>query len=112
MLAQAEGQAKADGIYELGPLQYQITVPNNGPEVMLDNLGKHAVWSSQGTNPNGNGTLLTLRHNLKELSKIIQRRRQDDLIVRAGKLLKHRYPNDMADNLRINRNDMTNHRRL
>jgi hypothetical protein len=42
MLAQAEGQAKADGIYELGSLHYQITAPNNGPEVVLDNLGKHA----------------------------------------------------------------------
>jgi len=93
-------------MYELGPLQYQITVPNNGPEVVLDNLGKHAVWSSQGTNPNGSGTLLTLRYSLKELSKIIQRWRQDNLIVRAGKLLEHGYINDMADNLRINHNDI------
>jgi hypothetical protein len=43
MLAQAERQAKTDGIYKLGPFQDQITVPNNGPEVVLDNLGKHAV---------------------------------------------------------------------
>jgi hypothetical protein len=39
MLVQAERQAKTDSIHELGPLQYQITVPNNGPEVVLDNLG-------------------------------------------------------------------------
>jgi hypothetical protein len=44
MLAQAEGQVKADGIYELGPLQNQITTPHNGPEIVLDNLGKHEVW--------------------------------------------------------------------
>jgi hypothetical protein len=44
MLAQIERQAKTDGIYELDPFQYQITTPNNRPEVVLDNLGKHAVW--------------------------------------------------------------------
>jgi hypothetical protein len=46
MLAQVEGQAKADGIDKLGHLQDQITAPNNGPEVVLSNLGKHAMWSS------------------------------------------------------------------
>jgi hypothetical protein len=107
MLAQTEGQAKTDGIYELGPFQYQVTSPNNGPEVVLDNFGKHTGWGSQSTNPDGNGTLLTLSDSLKELFKIIQRRRQDYLIVRAGRLLEHGYPNDIADNLRINRNDMT-----
>jgi hypothetical protein len=89
MLAQAEGQAKADGIYKLGTLQNQIIAPHNGPKVVLDNLSRHAVWSSQGTNPNGSGTLLTLRQSLKELSEIIQRRRQDYLIVWAGRLLEH-----------------------
>jgi hypothetical protein len=44
MLAQTERQAKTDGIDELGPLQYQVTAPNNGPKVVLDNLGYHAVW--------------------------------------------------------------------
>jgi hypothetical protein len=44
MLAQAKRQAKTYGIDELSPLQYQITTPNNEPEVVLDNLGKHAVW--------------------------------------------------------------------
>jgi hypothetical protein len=39
MLAQAEGQAKTNGIHKLGPLQYQVTAPNNRPEVVLDNLG-------------------------------------------------------------------------
>jgi hypothetical protein len=43
MLAQAEGQAKIDGINELGPLQNQMTAPHNGPEILLDNLGKHAM---------------------------------------------------------------------
>jgi hypothetical protein len=44
MLAQAEGQAKTDGIKELDPLQNQIVVPHNGPEIVLDNLGKHVMW--------------------------------------------------------------------
>jgi len=71
MLAQVEGQAMVDGIDELGLLQNQITTPHDGPKVVLDNLGKHAVWGRLGTNPDGSGTLLTLRHSLKELSKII-----------------------------------------
>jgi hypothetical protein len=43
MLPQAERQSQADGIQELGPLQNQITPPNNRPEVVLDNLREHAV---------------------------------------------------------------------
>jgi hypothetical protein len=39
MLAHIERQAKTDGIEELGPLQYQVTGPNNRPKVVLDNLG-------------------------------------------------------------------------
>jgi hypothetical protein len=39
MLAQAERQAKTDGIQELGPFQYQVTTPSNGLEVVLDNVG-------------------------------------------------------------------------
>jgi hypothetical protein len=54
----------------------------------------------------------TLRHSLKELSEIIQRRRQDYFIVRVGRLLKHRYPNDLVDDIRINCNDVTIHRGL
>jgi hypothetical protein len=112
MLAQTEGQAKTDGIYALGPLQYQVTAPNDRPEVVLDNLGKHTVWGSQGTNPDGSGTHFTLRDGLKEFFEIMQRRSQDYLIIRAGTLLEYRYPNDLAHNLRINPNDMTIHRRL
>jgi hypothetical protein len=71
MFAQAKGQAKADGIEKLGPLQDQITAPNNGLEVVLNNLGKHAMWSSQGTDSNRSGTFLSLRDNIKEFSEII-----------------------------------------
>jgi len=39
MLAHAEGQAKIDSIYELGPLQNQVIAPNNRPKIVLDNLG-------------------------------------------------------------------------
>jgi hypothetical protein len=71
MLTQVEGQAKADGIDKLGPFQDQITAPNNGPKVVLNNLGKHAMWSSHGTNPNRSGTLFSLRDSIKEFSEII-----------------------------------------
>jgi hypothetical protein len=43
MLAQAERQSQTDGIQELGPLQNQITPPNNRPKVMLDNLREQVV---------------------------------------------------------------------
>jgi hypothetical protein len=39
MLTQAERQSKTDSKDELGPLQNQVTVPNNRPKVVLDNLG-------------------------------------------------------------------------
>jgi hypothetical protein len=39
MLAQAERQAKTDSIDKLGPLQNQVTAPDNRVKVVLDNLG-------------------------------------------------------------------------
>jgi len=93
---------KNTNIYKLGPFQDQITAPNNGPEVVLDNLGKHEVWGRQGTDPDGSGMLLSLRDNMEEFSKIIQRRRQYYLIVRAGRNLEHRHPDELTDDLRIN----------
>jgi hypothetical protein len=56
---------------------------------MQDDLGEHTVQSRQSTNPNRSGTLLTLRDSLKELSEMIQKMRQDELIIRAGKQLEH-----------------------
>jgi hypothetical protein len=79
---------------------------------MQDDLGQHAVWSRQGTNLDSSGTLLIQRDSLKELSEVIQRRRQDDLIMRAGRQLEYRYRNDLANNMRINHNNMTIHRGL
>jgi DNA-binding protein H-NS len=78
MLAQAEGQAQANGIDKLCLLQNEVTPPSNRPYIMQDDLGKHAVWSRQGTDPDGSGMLLTLRDSLEKFSKIIQRRRQYD----------------------------------
>jgi hypothetical protein len=111
MLAQAERQAKTDGIYKLGPFQDQITVPNNGPEVVLDNLGEHAVWGRQGTNPDGSDMLLSLRDNMEEFSEIIQRR-QYYLIVRADRNLEHMHPDELTDELRINSDNLPFHRGL
>jgi hypothetical protein len=111
-LAQAEGQVKADGIDILGPLQDQITAPNNGPEVVLNNLGKHVMWRSQGTNPNRSGMLFSLRDNMKEFSEIIQIWRQDYLIIWTGKNLEYWHPDELTDDLRINSDNMSVHRRL
>jgi hypothetical protein len=43
MLAQVERQAEVDGINKLGLLQNQVTGLDNWPEVVLNNLGQHAV---------------------------------------------------------------------
>jgi hypothetical protein len=111
MLEQAKGQAKADGTDKLGPLQDQ-TAPNNGLEVVLNNLGKHAMWSSQGTNPNRSGTLFSLRDIMKEFSEIIQRWRQDYLIIWTGKNLEYWHPDELTDDLGINSDNISVHRRL
>jgi hypothetical protein len=86
-------------------------MPSNRPYIVQDNLGKHAVRSRQGTNPDGSGMLLTLRDSL-ELSEIIQRRRQDYLIMWADRKLEHRHPNGLTDDLRINSDNMPIYRGL
>jgi len=67
-----------------------------------DDLGKHVVWGRHGTNPDGSGTFLTLRDSLEKFFEIIQRRRQDYLIVWASRKLEHRHPDELTDDLRIN----------
>jgi hypothetical protein len=99
-------QAQTDGINKLCPLQYEITVPNHRPEIVLDDLGKNVVRGRQGTNPDGSGTLLTMRDSMEKFSKLIQRRRQDNLIKWAGRNLEHRHPNELADDLRINNDNV------
>jgi hypothetical protein len=56
--------------------------------------------------------LLTLRGSLEKFSEIIQKRRQDYLIAWAGRKLKHRHPNELTDDLRINSDNMSFHRGL
>jgi len=53
--------------------------------------------------------LHTLRDSLEKLSKINQRRRQDYLIIWAGRNLEYRHPNDLTDDLRINSDNMPIH---
>jgi hypothetical protein len=112
MLAQAERQMKADCKNKLGPLQDQITEPNNGPEVVLNNLGKHAMWSNQVTNPNRSGTLFSLRDSMKEITEIIQRWGQDYLIIWTGRKLEYWHSDELTDDLGINNDNMFVHRRL
>jgi hypothetical protein len=64
------------------------------------------VWGKQGTNPDGSITLLTLRDCQEKFSKIIQRGRQDYLIVWAGRKLEHRHPDELTGDLRINSDDI------
>jgi hypothetical protein len=46
-------------------------VPKNGLAVVLNNLGNHAMWGSQGTDPDGSDTLLSLSDNMEEFYEII-----------------------------------------
>jgi hypothetical protein len=66
----------------------------------------------QGTDHDGSVTLLTLRDSLEKFSEIIQRMRQDYLIVWAGRKLKHRHSNDLTNDLRISSDNMSFHRGL
>jgi hypothetical protein len=43
MLVQAERQAKVNCINKLGPFQDQITASSNRLDVLLNDLGQHAV---------------------------------------------------------------------
>jgi hypothetical protein len=79
---------------------------------MLDNLCKHVVWGRQSTNLDGRRSLLTLGVSMKEFPELIQGRRQYNFIIRTGRDLKNRYSNDLADNLRINHNNMPCNGRL
>jgi hypothetical protein len=75
-------------------------------------FGKHTVRGRKGTNPDGSGTLLTMRDSMKKFSEIIQRRRQNYLIVWADRNLEHRHPNALIDDLRITSDNMSFHRGL
>jgi ribosome-binding protein aMBF1 (putative translation factor) len=63
------------------------------------------VWGRQSTNLDGRRSLLTLGDNIKEFPELIQGRRQYN-IIRTGRDLKNWHSNDLADNLRINHNNM------
>jgi hypothetical protein len=73
---------------------------------VLDDLREHAVRGRQSTNPDGRGSLLTLRNSLKELKELIQRRSQNNVIEGTGRDLKYWHPDDLADDLRINHDNM------
>jgi hypothetical protein len=106
MLAQAERQAKVNCIDKLGPFQDQITALSNRLDVLLNDLGQHAVGGGQGTNPDGGRALLALGNGMEEFPEIIQGRRKHHLIVWAGRNLKHWDSDDVTDDLRINSDDM------
>jgi len=93
-------------MHKLRPLQNQITTPNNRQEIVLDNLLKHAVRGRQSTNPDGRGSLVALQDGMKELTELIQRQRQNHVIERTGRNLKYWHPDDLADYLRINHDNM------
>jgi len=79
---------------------------------VLDDLCKHVVRGRQSTNLDGSRLLLTLGDNMKEVPELIQGRGQYYFIEGTGRNLKHRYPNDLADDLWINRDNMTCNGRL
>jgi hypothetical protein len=79
---------------------------------VLDDVHKHAVRGRQSTNPDGRSSLLALWDSMKELPKIIQGRSQHHFIEGTDRNLEHRHPNNLADDLRINHNNMPCNRRL
>jgi hypothetical protein len=106
VLAQAERQPEVDCIDKLGSFQNKITAPGNRLDVLLNDLGQHAVGGWQGTNPDYSRALLTMGNGTKEFPEIIQGWRKHHLIVRAGQDLEHWDSDDVADDLRINSDEM------
>jgi hypothetical protein len=88
------------------PLQIQITLPNNRPEIVMDNICNHTVRGRQSTNLDGSRSLLTLGDNMKKFPELIHGRRQNNVIKRTSRYLEHRHPDDLADDLRINHDNM------
>jgi hypothetical protein len=95
-----------DCIDKLGPFQDQIIAPSNRPDVLLNDLGQHAVGGRQSTNPDGSRALPTVRDGMEEFPEIIQGWRKHHLIVWAGRNLKHWDSDDVIDDLRINSDEM------
>jgi hypothetical protein len=76
------------------------------PDVLLNDLGQHAVGGRQITNPNGSRALLAVRDGMEEFPEIIQGWRKHHLIVWTGQNLKHWDSDDVTDDLRINSDEM------
>jgi hypothetical protein len=106
VLAPAERQAEVNSIDKLDSFHNQITVPSNRPDVLLNDLGQHAVGGRQGTDSDGRRPLLALGNSLEEFPEIIQGRREHHLIVWAGRNLEYRDSDDVTDDLRINSDDV------
>jgi hypothetical protein len=60
----------------------------------------------QCADPNGGSTLFSLWDSMEELSKIIQGGRKHHLIIRTAGQIEDWYPNEVVDDLRINRDDV------
>jgi hypothetical protein len=73
---------------------------------VLDDLGKHAVWGRQSTDPDGRSTFLALRDSMENFPELIWGKRQNNFIIWAGRNLTNWYSYNLADNLRINYNNM------
>jgi hypothetical protein len=79
---------------------------------VLDNLHEQVVQGRKGIDSDIGSLLFSLRHSMKELPKILQRRNHQNLIEWAGRNLKHWYTNEPADDLWINLNHMPLNSRL
>jgi hypothetical protein len=60
----------------------------------------------QCADPDGGGILFSLLNSMEELSKIIQGGRKHHLIIWTAGQIEDWYPNEVADDLRINSDDV------
>jgi hypothetical protein len=81
-------------------------------EIMLDNLRKQVVRGRKGTNSDICTSLLALWNSIKELPKILQGGSLHNLIKWAGRNMKHKNTDNLADDLWINMNRMPLYSRL
>jgi hypothetical protein len=95
-----------NGVNKLGLLPDQITAPGNWPQIVLNNFGQHAVCGRLCTYPDGGTALFSLWKSMEEFSELLHRGRKHHLIVRTGREIKNRYPNEVTDDLGIHCDDM------
>jgi hypothetical protein len=85
VLAQAEGHPHSQSIKKTSHLQYKLIPTSCGPEIVQNNLREQPIRGREGTNLDMSMcSLIVLWMSIKELLKILQARRFQNICERTG----------------------------